>query len=200
MTILTSHRETSTIDRQKPRKRGRLTTPIKRTLKRGAHLELLGGGGLLLSLARGFLGQEDLVNVRENTTGSDGHSGEKFVQLLVVANGELNVSRDDSRLLVVARCVPGKLEDFGAHVLQHSSEIYGSTGTNSRRITTLLQERRKASDWELQASLGASACGLRALLSTTATLRLLLGLSGIGHVIEYRKDMGQTFRVSVKSR
>jgi len=68
-----------------------------------------------------------LVDVGENTTLGDGDVSEKLVQLLVVADGELQVTGDDTGLLVVTSGVTGQLEDFGSEVLEDGSEVDGST-------------------------------------------------------------------------
>lgn len=68
-----------------------------------------------------------LVNVGENTTLGDGDVSEELVQLLIVADGELQVTGDDTGLLVVASGVTSQLEDFGSQVLKDGSEVDGST-------------------------------------------------------------------------
>jgi len=68
-----------------------------------------------------------LVNVGKDTTLGDGNVAEKLVQLLVVADGELKVTRDDTGLLVVAGSVAGQLEDLSSQVLKDSGEVDGST-------------------------------------------------------------------------
>ena len=68
-----------------------------------------------------------LVNVGENTTLGDGDVSEKLVQLLVVADGELKVTGDDTGLLVVTSGVTSQLEDFGSQVLKDGSEVDGGT-------------------------------------------------------------------------
>ena len=45
------------------------------------------------------------MDVGEDTTLGDGDVAEQAVQLLVVADGELQVTRDDARLLVVTSAV-----------------------------------------------------------------------------------------------
>jgi len=67
------------------------------------------------------------VDVGENTTLGDGDVSEKLVQLLIVADGELKVTRDDTGLLVVTSGVASQLEDFGSQVLKNGSEVDGST-------------------------------------------------------------------------
>ncbi|KAK6728824.1 hypothetical protein RB195_006091 [Necator americanus] len=49
----------------------------------------------------GLLGQEDSLDVGQNSSLSNGHTGKQLVELLVVANGELEMARVDSALLVV---------------------------------------------------------------------------------------------------
>ena len=67
------------------------------------------------------------MNVGENTTLGDGDVSEKLVQLLVVADGELKVTGDDTGLLVVTSGVTSQLEDLGSQVLKNGSEVDGGT-------------------------------------------------------------------------
>lgn len=53
-----------------------------------------------------------LMNVGENTALSDGNVAEEFVQLLIVANGELKMTRNDAGLLVVTGGITGQLKDL----------------------------------------------------------------------------------------
>ena len=53
-----------------------------------------------------------LVNIGQDTTLSDCDVSEKLVQFLVVADGELEMTGDDTCLLVVARGVAGQFEDL----------------------------------------------------------------------------------------
>ena len=46
-----------------------------------------------------LLGEKDGVDVREDAALRDGNATEELVQLLVVADGELDVARDDAGLL-----------------------------------------------------------------------------------------------------
>jgi len=52
------------------------------------------------------------VDVRKDTTGRDGDVVQKFVEFLVVSNGELNVSWNDALLVVVSACVAREFKDF----------------------------------------------------------------------------------------
>jgi hypothetical protein len=66
-----------------------------------------------------LLWQQDRLDVGEDTTLSDGDTRQEFVQLLVVSDGQLQVSRDDTSLLVVSGSVSGQLEDLSRQVLQY---------------------------------------------------------------------------------
>jgi hypothetical protein len=57
------------------------------------------------------------MDVGEDTALGDGDVAEQLVQLLIVADGELQMTRDDTRLLVVAGGVASQLEDLGREVL-----------------------------------------------------------------------------------
>ena len=80
-----------------------------------------------------------LVNVGEDTTLGNGDVTEKLVQLLIVADGELEMAGDDTGLLVVAGSVTGQLEDLGREVLQDGSKVDGSTGTDTLGVVTLAE-------------------------------------------------------------
>jgi hypothetical protein len=68
-----------------------------------------------------------LVNVGQNTTLGDGDVAEKLVQFLIVADGQLKMTGDDTGLLVVTGGVTGQLEDFSSQVLKDGSQVDGST-------------------------------------------------------------------------
>ena len=68
-----------------------------------------------------------LVNVWQDTTLGDCDVSEKLVQFLIVADGELEMTGDDTGLLVVTGGVASQLEDFGRKVLKDSSEVDGGT-------------------------------------------------------------------------
>lgn len=95
-----------------------------------------------------------LVNVGENTTLGDGDVAKKLVQLLIVADGELKVTGDDTSLLVVASSVASKLEDFGSEVLENGSEVDGSAGTDTLGVVALAEETVDTTNREGETSLG----------------------------------------------
>lgn len=54
------------------------------------------------------------MNVGKHTALGDGDVAEKFVQLLIVADGKLEMTRDDTRLLVVTCGVSSQLKDLSS--------------------------------------------------------------------------------------
>ena len=94
------------------------------------------------------------MNVRQNTTLGDGDVSEQLVQLLVVPDGELEMTGDDTGLLVVAGSVTGQLEDFGREVLQDGSEVDGRTGTDTLSVVALAEQTVDTTDGEGETSLG----------------------------------------------
>ena len=68
-----------------------------------------------------------LVNVGQDTTLGNGDVSEKLVQFLIVADGKLEMTGDDTGLLVVTGGVTGQLEDLSCQVLKDSSEVDGGT-------------------------------------------------------------------------
>ena len=106
-----------------------------------------------------LLGDEEDVDVGQDTSGSDGGSGQESVQLLVVSDGELDVSGHDSALLVVLSGVASELEDLGGEVLEDGSEVHGGTGTDSLGVSARLEESSDSSNGELESSLSGSGNG-----------------------------------------
>jgi hypothetical protein len=51
----------------------------------------------------------------------------ELVQLLIVSDGELEMTWDDTGLLVVTGSIAGQLEDFSCEVFKNSCEVDGST-------------------------------------------------------------------------
>jgi len=93
------------------------------------------------------------VNVWQDTTLGDCDVSEKLVQLLIVADGELEMTRDDTGLLVVTGSVTSQLEDLSCEVLKNGSEVNGSTGTNTLSVVTLSEETVDTTNWECETSL-----------------------------------------------
>ena len=117
----------------------------------------------------GLLREKDRVDVRENTTGGNGHAREELVELLVVADGQGDVARDDARLLVVAGGVARELKDLRSHVLENGGEVHRGTGANARRVLAELHVAVDTANRELETGLGRARRRLL-LRATTATL------------------------------
>lgn len=102
------------------------------------------------------------MNVREDTTRGNGNTAKQLVELLIVTDGELNVTRDDTGLLVITSGVSGELENLSGKVLHHSGHVDWGTGTDTVGVTALAKETMNTTNWELEASLAGT--GLRGLL------------------------------------
>ena len=93
------------------------------------------------------------MDVGEDTTASNGCVAHEFVKLLVVSDGELNVSWHNSGLLVVLGSVTGELEDLSSEVFEDGSEVNWGTSTNSLGVSALLEESSDSTNGELESSL-----------------------------------------------
>ena len=93
-----------------------------------------------------------LVNVWQDTTLRNCNMSQKLVQLLIVADGKLEMTRDDTGLLVVTGGVASKFEDFGCEVLEHGCEVDWGTSTNTLGVVTLSQETVDTVDGECETS------------------------------------------------
>ena len=126
--------------------------------------------GSLLGLSSGcaglLLGQQDCLNVGEHTALRNCNSLQQFVQLFVVSDGELQVSWDDSRLLVVSGCIAGQLEDFSSQVFQDSCKVDWRSSTNSLGVVSLADESVNSADWELKSGSARSCLCLGSDLSS----------------------------------
>lgn len=125
----------------------------------------------MLLLLPSLLGQEHGLDVRQNTTLRDGNALQKLVQLLVIANGELQMARVDARLLVVTSSVASQLEDLSRKVFHDGREVHWSTGANSLGVVALSEMTMDPSDRELESRSGASALCLSLRFAAFATSR-----------------------------
>ena len=118
--------------------------------------------GLALRLLR----EKGRVDVGQDAAASDGDRAQELVQLLVVADGELDVAGHDARLLVVARGVARELEDLGAEVLEDGAYVHARGHGRARRPAA--QVAREARARELESRLGRRRRAGRALGLTFA--------------------------------
>jgi hypothetical protein len=109
------------------------------------------------------------VDVRENTAGRNRDGAQELGEFLVVADGQLDVARDDAGLLVVSGGVASEFENFGGEVFKHGGEVNRSASADSLRILLNLQVSRDATDRELKSRLGRSAHRLLTRLSLSSS-------------------------------
>lgn len=100
------------------------------------------------------------MNVGEDTTLGNGDVTQELVQFLIVANGQLQMTRDDTGLLVVTSGVASQLENLSSQVFENGGEIDGSTGTNTLGVVTLAQQTVDTADGEGETGLGRAAGGV----------------------------------------
>ena len=97
---------------------------------------------------------EEDVDVGENTAGGNSGVAKESVELLIVADGQLNVSWDDSGLLVVLGGVSSEFENLSGEVFENCSKVNWGTSTNTGGVFALLEVAADAAHWELESSLG----------------------------------------------
>jgi len=97
------------------------------------------------------------VNVRQDTTLGDSDVAKKLVQFLIIANGKLKMTRNDTSLLVITGSITSQLEDFGSKVLKNGSEIDRSAGTDTLSIVSLPQKTMNTTDGESETGLRRTA-------------------------------------------
>ena len=125
----------------------------------------------LLRLLAALPGEENCVDVGENSTLGDGDSCQQLVELLVVADGQLKVAGIDPLLLVVTGSVSGQLKDLSGQVLHDRGHVDGGSRSYSLGVVSLAEETVNATDWELEPSSARSTLGLGAALATFTTSR-----------------------------
>ena len=124
-----------------------------------------------LSLLLGLLGQKDSLDVGEDTALGNGDSGEQFVELLVVTDGQLEVTGDDPGLLVVTGSVASQLEDLSRQVLHNGSQVHGGTGSYALSIVSLAEQTMDTSNGELESGPAGPRLCLSLDLSSFAASR-----------------------------
>ena len=112
------------------------------------------GDSLLSSGLLGLLGEENSLDVWQYTTLGDGDTGQQFVQLLVVPDGQLEMSGDDSGLLVVSGGVTCQFKNLSGEVLEDGSQVDWGTSTDTLSIVAFTEQTVDTSDGELKSSTG----------------------------------------------
>ncbi|CAN0203266.1 unnamed protein product, partial [Hapterophycus canaliculatus] len=100
-----------------------------------------------------LLREENGVDVGEHAARCDGHLSQELVELLIIADGQLDVARDDAGLLVVTGSVASELKHLGGQVFEDGGQVHGSTSSHAARVLSLFEEAAHAADRKLQASL-----------------------------------------------
>ena len=119
----------------------------------------------------GLLGEEYGLDVRQYTTLSDGDSGKKFVEFLVVSDGELQVTGNDTGLLVVTSSVAGELKNLSSQVFHDSCKVNWGTSSYAVSIVSLPQETVDPAHWELKSGTGRPRLGLSLNFASFAASR-----------------------------
>ena len=128
---------------------------------------LLSKNLILLAL----LGQENSLDVRQNTSLSNGDSTQKLVQLLVVPDGQLKMPGVDPQLLVVTGGVASQLKDLSSQVLDNCSQVDWGTSSNALTIVAPLQVTVNTAHWELKSSTGRTGLALGTGFASLSTSR-----------------------------
>jgi len=123
--------------------------------------------GLLLSL----LGQQNSLDVGEDTTLGNGDTSQQLVQFLVIADGQLEMAGDDPGLLVVTGSIASQLKDLSSQILHHGSQVDRGASTHTLGIVALAQEPVDPTHGELQTSPVGTGLGLSLDLTTFAAAR-----------------------------
>jgi hypothetical protein len=90
------------------------------------------------------------VNVGDDTTTSNSRLDES-IELLITADGELQVTRGNTLHLQVLRSVTGKLQNFSSQILENGSAVDGSSGTDtSTSMAAILEEAMDTADRKLE--------------------------------------------------
>ena len=118
-----------------------------------------------------LLGEEDSLDVGENTTLGNGDTGKKLVQLLVIPDGQLQVPWDDPGLFVISSSIASQLQNLSCKVFHDSSQVDWGTSSNTLGIVSLAEETVDASNWELESSPAGTGLCLSLDLSSFATSR-----------------------------
>ena len=99
-----------------------------------------------------LLGQKNSLDVGQDSSLSDGHTGEQLVELLVVADSQLKVAGVDSGLLVVTGSVAGELKNLSSEVLEDGREVHRGSGSDTLGVVSLAKQAVKTTDGELESS------------------------------------------------
>ena len=87
------------------------------------------------------------MDVGEDATGGDGDGAEQLGELLIVADGQLDVARDDALLLVVAGGnAASELENLSGEVLEDGGEVHRGTSITADGVAANSEVTVNATD------------------------------------------------------
>mmetsp|Transcript_35498 Transcript_35498/g.114488 ORF Transcript_35498/g.114488 Transcript_35498/m.114488 type:complete len:211 (+) Transcript_35498:150-782(+) len=153
--------------------------PREEGVRRGLRL-------LVCSVLGRLLLEERLVDVRDDAAAGDGRLDQR-VELLVAADGQLEVARRDPLDAQVLGRVAGELEHLGGEVLEDGGGVDGRGRADAPLVGhPLLEVAVDPADRELEARLGGARDGLLGLELGGITLDL--GRHGGGAASEVRFD------------
>ncbi|CAH1712267.1 unnamed protein product [Aphis gossypii] len=107
----------------------------------------------------GLFGQENSLDVGQHTALGDCHSGQQFVQFLVISDGQLQMSGNDTRLLVVTGCVTGQLQNFSCQVFHDGGQVHWCSGSDTFGVVSFSQQTVDTTDRELESGTGRPGLG-----------------------------------------
>jgi hypothetical protein len=121
--------------------------------------------GLLLTL----LGKKNSLDVGQDTSLSDGHARKELVELLIVADSQLQMARNNPGLLVVPGSVTSQLENLSSEVFHNSGKVDWRTSTHTLSVVALAEETVNPPHRELKPSTAGPALRLPLNLATLAS-------------------------------
>ena len=117
----------------------------------------------------GLLGEENSLDVGEDTSLGNGDSSQEFVQLLVIADGQLKMTGDDTGLLVVTGSIAGQLKDLSSQVLHDCSQVDWGTSTDTVSVVSFAEKTVDTSNGELKSSTAGTGLCLSLGLASFAS-------------------------------
>ena len=94
--------------------------------------------------------KEEALHIGENTTLCNSCHCHQFVEFLIVADSQLQVTGSDCLFLVLTGSIASKLQNFTSEVFEHRSSEDASANTHIRCVTALLDVASRATNWENQ--------------------------------------------------
>ena len=88
------------------------------------------------------------MDVGEDTTCGDSACSSELAELLIVADGELDMTRHNRLLFVLSAGITGQVEDLIREVLHDSSGEYAGADAHPACVATLLEVAVHSADWE----------------------------------------------------